>query len=355
MSNILLKCLVGSHAYGTNIESSDEDYAGIYQQPTNELLTWKYKDELRYSKDEVYYEIQKFLELCENANPTILSMLFSPEDCIIHKDPVLDILFENRHKFITKKCKHSFGGYAVQQIAKAKGLQKKQNWEKDKIEKKNPIDFCYVVMDKHTGLYDIPKQGVYPLKDWLVKQGLEENQVCLNKLNHTKEGYQLYYFLEDGKLSSNGLGILTRDSSKLKVVSTPHGQVPIATILFNPDAYTQHKRDYVSYQTWLMERNEARYTDFLSHGQGIDGKNMLHCRRLIDMALEIPVLKTLNVRRPNADYLISIRRGEVSLEELIVEAEKDILKMDELFDKSDLPHGVDSNLKVEILSKIRGI
>ena len=63
----------------------------------------------------------------------------------------------------------------------------------------------------------------------------------------------------------------------------------------------------------MKERNEARWVDVKSHGQKIDGKNMMHCRRLMDMAREIGEGKGINVRRENADYLISIRKGEVDL------------------------------------------
>lgn len=342
---LLLKCIVGSQAYSTNTPESDIDIKGIYQQSNRKLLGYGYRPQYEVGKDEVYFEIKRFLDLLETANPTILELLFSPDDCIISKHSKLDSLFLNKYSFLTQKCKMSFGGYAVQQIKKAKGLEKKQNWEKDKIEKKEPIDFCYVVIDKQTKISNV-KQGVYPLKDWLRKQKINHENVYLNKLNHTAEGYQLYY----GKG-----GIMTKDNNRLKTISSPIIAEPIATILYNENAFTQHKRDYESYQIWLKERNTSRYVDFKTHGQSYDGKNLLHCRRLLDMAIEIAKEGNLIVRRPNKEYLLSIRRGEVDLGDIIKKAEEDLLLLDELYKNSSLPDKVNQFLIEDILLEIREV
>ena len=89
-------------------------------------------------------------------------------------------------------------------------------------------------------------------------------------------------------------------------------------------------------QEWLENRNEARYVETQEHGQKIDGKNMMHCRRLLEMAREIGEGKGIIVRRPNREELISIRKGEVDLQSLIDRAENDIVEIDELYKNSNL-------------------
>ena len=79
----------------------------------------------------------------------------------------------------------------------------------------------------------------------------------------------------------------------------------------------------------------------------------MHCKRLLETAIEIATDGKINVRRPNADYLLSIRRGEVDLEEIIFEAEKDIKKLDDVFENSNLPNEVDVNFVNDLLLKIR--
>jgi uncharacterized protein len=71
------------------------------------------------------------------------------------------------------------------------------------------------------------------------------------------------------------------------------------------------------------------------------------------MALEIARDKTIQVRRPNADYLLKIRRGEVDLETIITEAEKDIELLESIYETTDLPEEVDKDFVNELLLKIR--
>ena len=75
--------------------------------------------------------------------------------------------------------------------------------------------------------------------------------------------------------------------------------------------------------------------------------------RLIRMAQEIGAGKGIIVRRPDAQELLSIRRGEIDLDNLIDMAEEEIARMDEIFDNSDLPNGVDKDLVNDLLIKIR--
>ncbi len=141
----------GSHAYGTNIETSDTDYAGVFIQSMDDILGNSYKEQINDdTNDIVIYEVRRFLELLGSNNPTVLELLNTPEDCVIYKDPTFDMILNNRENFITKICAKSFGGYAKQQIQKAKGQDKKQNWEKDKVTRKDVLDFVYVIEGETT-------------------------------------------------------------------------------------------------------------------------------------------------------------------------------------------------------------
>ena len=144
IKGIVFKCIVGSHAHGTNIEGSDIDYKGVYLQDPEDILNNGYREQVTITDDEVYYEIRRFIELLNTGNPTMLELLFSPEDCIQYKHPVMDILLKHRDKFLSKSCKYSFGGYAITQIEKAQGLEKKMNWEKSDTERKTVLDFCNI-------------------------------------------------------------------------------------------------------------------------------------------------------------------------------------------------------------------
>jgi uncharacterized protein len=48
-----------------------------------------------------------------------------------------------------------------------------------------------------------------------------------------------------------------------------------------------HCKDFKNYQDWAKNSNPTRWVEVEEYGQKIDGKNMLHCMRLIDMSFEI--------------------------------------------------------------------
>ena len=338
----IYRVIVGSQSYGTSVEGSDIDYKGVYAQSTDELIGFGYKEQINTNKDDTSYEIRRFIDLLETANPTVLEMLYSPEDCIVEKDTAFDILIKHRDKFLTKKCLHSFGGYAIAQIKKAKGLDKKMNWEKDRVTRKTPLDFVYAYSNGKT----------IPILDFLKIYNFNQEKCGLVALDHFKDCYALYYdYSISNQLSYRG--IIADDSNEIRLSSVPKGQVSETVIYYNKEGYSTHCKDYKEYTEWLANRNTQRYVDLENHNQKIDGKNMLHCRRLLDMAMEIAQTGDIQVRRPNAEYLLKIRRGQVPLEEIIKQAEIDIKALDELYKNSNLPDKVDKEVVNNILLEIR--
>ncbi len=357
----------GSHAYGTNIETSDTDYAGVFIQSIDDIIGNKYIGQINDdNNDIVIYEIRRFLELLASNNPTVLELLNTPEDCVIYKDPIFDLVLSDKEKFITKMCAKSFGGYAKQQISKAKGQDKKQNWEKDKVTRKTPLDFCYL----HIGEKSVS------LKEYLDKNNLDQKFCGLSNVPHSRDTYALFYDrMSDFRYSDKRpkwerflsnlfnrikplefKGISFENSNDIRLSSIPKNLPKnyfIGHISYNKDGYSQHCKDYLSYQVWLEKRNEARWVDVKSHGQKIDGKNMMHCKRLMEMAKEIGDGKGIIVRRPNAKELISIRKGEIDLQTLINNVEKEIIEVDKLFDNSSLPDTIDNDFIHNLIVKIR--
>jgi hypothetical protein len=298
----------------------------------------------------------------------------TPEDCIIYKHPLYDLILEKKNEFITKVCAKSFGGYGIQQIKKAKGQDKKQNWEKDKVTRKDVLDFVYVIEGEQS----------IPWKEWNSSKGFEEKFIGAVNVPNARDLYALYYDADAHLCFSDSISEETRtsykssrkeiglsmgfgykglvktgegsnlaESNSLRLSSIPKGQTPICNVIYNKDGYTMHCKDYQSYQEWLSNRNEQRWTDVKSHGQKIDGKNMMHCRRLLEMAREIGEGKGIIVRRQNAEELISIRKGEVDLQSLIDHAESELQSIDKLFANSNLPDSVDPAMIHELLVKIR--
>lgn len=348
---IIYKVKVGSHAYGTNVEGSDEDIKGIFIQSPESVLEDGYLPQIDVSKDEVYYEIGRFVDLVVGGNPTMLEVLYAPEDTILYWSEEMIDLIAYRYELITKQLRWSFGGYAIDQIKKAAGLDKKMNWEDERKVRKNVLDFCYIteVVDVIEGYHP---GGSFPIKEFLDYYNINQEQLGLTAIDHFRYCYNVFLDF-DQQYDYKGIVSDLDKSNDVSLSSIPKGQERIGIMYFNKDGYSVHCKEYASYEQWLRERNTQRYIDVEGHGQRIDGKNMLHCIRLLETVTEIAENKGLNVRRPNAEYLISIRKGKVSLEEIIKSAQEKIDNLDQLFKNSNLPEKADKEFFKDLVIKIR--
>ena len=380
----------GSHAYKTNLPESDTDYTGVFIQSQDSIYGMSYVDQINDDKNDiVIYEIKRFLELLEKNNPTILEILNSPEDCVIYKHPIFDEILNNSDKFITKQCANSFGGYAKTQVSKAKGQNKKQYWEKERVSKKDILDFTYVIEgdksipwkiwnitegpnvasishffstgkkydEKFCGVVNVPNaRDIYTVFYDKVAHNCFSGMVPEDSRNITrdivkKSGWE--FGLGFKGIIKSGEGVSVSESNQLRLSSIPKGMNPICIITYNKDGYTQHCKEWASYQKWIEERNEARWIDVKDHNQMIDGKNMMHCVRLMEMANEISEGKGIIVRRPNFEELIDIRKGKVDLQKLIDRVESNMIEIETKFKNSTLPDFIDRNFIENILIKIR--
>ena len=331
---------MGSQAYGISTPTSDVDTKGVFIQPIEDILGFGYIEQISDAKnDRTFYEVRRFLQLLQTANPTMLELLNLPEDCVIYKDPIMDMIFAHKDKFITKVCRNSFGGYAVEQIKKARGLNKRIV-KAPVTERKEVLDFCYAIQDNKS----------IPLRDILHDYGFQQEKCGLVKVPHAHDIYSLYYSEQ-----YQYRGIVAEDGNDVRLTSIPKGEIPLFNINFNKDAYSRHCKEYKESQEWIEKRNPARFADNMLHGKGYDGKNLSHCHRLLDMAIEIGEGRGVNVRRPNREQLLSIRRGEYDYGQLVGEAEDKIKRMDEIFLNSNLDPVLDREFVDELLIQIRKV
>ena len=338
---IILDAITGSQAYGTAMPTSDVDKKGVYIQPLDSILGMGYIEQISDRKnDETYYEVRRFLELLGTANPTVLELLYIPNDCIIYKDPIFDIILEHKEKFVTRVCKYSFGGYAVDQIKKARGLNKRI--VKKTLKVPRILDFCYIPNG----------QGSITVKKYLKNLELKQENCGLVAIKHMRYMYGLYHNLD---VKYKGIVKDELKSNDISLSSVKKGEQPIAIMFFNKDGYSTYCREYKQQEEWIKNRNPARYADNMKHGKGYDLKNIAHCHRLLDTAIEIGEGKGIIVRRPNREELLAIRRGEMEYDALISSAEDKIKLMDSIYESSDLPKVSDKKFTNDLLVHIRKI
>jgi len=340
-SHLLLKCISGSQAYGLALPHSDTDIKGVFIQPRKEYYGLIYIDQINnQTNDIMYYEIKKFVELLLKNNPNILELLSTPDDCVLHHHRAMNLL--KPEMFLSKLCNQTFGQYAYAQIKKARGLNKKILNPLDR-KRKTLLDFCHVVKG----------QGSVPVTEWLAEQGYVQEHCGLVKIDHMRDMYALYHQPQSDR---RFYGIFSgEDADEVSLSSVPEGIQPKCILYFNKDGYSVYCKEYRQYWDWVELRNEERYENTVSHGKNYDAKNMMHVFRLLNMAEEIARYKKVNVRRPEREWLLKVRAGEFSYEDLLEQSEAKIGIVDDLFKKSDLPEHPDFVNAESILTDIRDI
>lgn len=196
---LLFEYIRGSRLYNINTPESDEDHGGVFIAPNSQLLglgTFSeknrtfgygidYQDEVSNEKhDDTWWELGKFMNLVLSSNPTVLEALFVPDDKVIYEHPLFKEIRKHRDKFVTKACFMPFGGYAVSQIKKAQGQDKKIHWDMEEMERQTPLDYCYT--------YD-GKQGSINIQKFLEDKGLRQDCCGLVNIPNMRDSYLLYY------------------------------------------------------------------------------------------------------------------------------------------------------------------
>jgi hypothetical protein len=336
---LLFEAITGSRAYGTDLPSSDHDRRGIFVLPKQQfygLDEWpQISDE---SNDNVYYELRRFFDLLVKNNPNMLELLAMPADCILYRHPLYELI--KPELFLSKLCKNTFAGYAISQIRKARGLNKKIV-NPVAQERKSILEFCYVAEG----------QGSVPLLHWLELRGLDQSQCGLVNIPHFRDAYALFHD-ESGKLGFRGI-LHKPNANEVALSSVPKGMQAAGILSFNKDGYQVYCKDYQDYWDWVEKRNPERYANTIAHGKNYDAKNMLHTFRLLDMAEEIALHGEIRVRRPNRDYLLKIRAGEFEYDELLERAEEKIDRIEALFENADLPETPNIAHVAAVLAHIR--
>jgi predicted nucleotidyltransferase len=334
---LLLDTVAGSHAYGTAIENSDEDRKGVFVAPISFHAGLDIIEQVADERnDQVYYELGHFVSLLLKNNPNALELLAMPADCIRHKHPLFDLL--NPEIFLSKLCAKTFGEYAMGQIRKARGLNKKiVNPQPEK--RLALLDFCHVPQG----------QGSAPVLDWLFDRKVEPAQCGLTAVQHATGMFAIYH---DITINYRGL-VSPRDPDTLIFSSVPKGAEPIGWMQFNHDAFRAHCKAHREYWEWVGQRNEERYVTNAQHGRGYDSKNLLHTIRLLDMASEIAREGVLHIRRPNREYLLRVRSGEFEYEDLVSYAEEQLAGVVAAFEVSHLQDQPDRQQVNRLLVQIR--
>ncbi|MDR7280827.1 nucleotidyltransferase domain-containing protein [Catenuloplanes atrovinosus] len=110
--------VVGSRAFGLDVEGSDTDLRGVYAAPADAF--WSLRKPPRHvegpAPEQFSWEVERFCELALKANPNLLEVLHSPMVETI--TPLGEELVELRGAFLSQLMYQTYSGYVLSQFKK---------------------------------------------------------------------------------------------------------------------------------------------------------------------------------------------------------------------------------------------
>ena len=280
----------GSHAYGLNTPESDIDFRGVAIPPPayfHGFLNRFAQAELKGDPDVVVYDIRKFMSLAAEGNPSVLELLFVDTPDVIHMTDEGMCLRENREQFLSQKVKHTFSGYAMQQL---KRIATHRRW----------------LLEPPTHK---PTRGEFDLLETSVLDASLRG--AINSLVDGEEKYTDDHLHQ--MFGGAIMGVYERERR-----------------------YHNALREWENYQRWLKTRNPERAANEAKFGY--DTKHAMHLVRLMRMCREILTRGTVVVKRPDREELLAVRRGAWKYETLIQWAIDQDVDLDRVQAESLLPH-----------------
>lgn len=326
-SNLVFLTRHGSHAYGTNIASSDEDFKGFVIAPEQyylgyhdifEQAIWSKPDE-----DMCLYDIRKFFSLAAQCNPSIIEVLFTDQSDWIYTHTWFDrYILPQRDLFLSRRARHTFSGYATSQLKRIEGHNR---WLR------NPPKAPPTRAE-----FDLPENSVVPRNQLEAAQAMIDKRIA---------GWGLdFKDLDEGvkiNLQSRISETLTEmvaggdDAVFHRVARNMGFDDNFLELLDKERLYRRAKNNWRSYQEWKAKRNPQRAE--LEAKWGMDTKHAMHLVRLMRMCREILETGKVIVKRPDREELLEIRDGKWTYEELVDWAKKEDKAMEAVEAASPLP------------------
>lgn len=302
---LIFKTVAGSHCYGMNTATSDEDIRGIVVLKDPKyyigfgLHNFEQKDSWEDGNDRVYYDVRKAIKLMAENNPNMLELMFIEERFWRHTTPQWQLLVDNRELFISARVGYSYGGYAISQIKK---IERHRKWLIDPP-KKRPEKKDYNLDDfvSHEQLGAFNKL----LADLIKNQLLILNLSASTMEEITKLDFDAY-----------AKTITEPSEENVETVSVAlHFTKELTERLLREKKFQSDLKHYESYLSWRDNRNKKRRD--LEAKFGYDTKFASQAMRLLINGEEILEGKGLIVFRPDAEELLAIKNGKYKFDELM--------------------------------------
>ena len=342
-NNAAFLTLHGSKAYGTNVASSDDDYKGICIPTRKYFLGSQHKFEQAELKhpDLVIYDIRKFFNLASACNPNTIEVLFTDPSDHVLVSPIGQIILDNKEKFLSKRIRFTFSGYAISQLKRIK-LHRRYLLNPPKVYPTRAA-------------MGLPEQTLIPQDQLMAAEA--EVQKEIDRLN--------FDFMEElsEPMKISVRAAISQLLAEMKLNADDQWRGAARKIGIDDNfielmqlerAYKNAKTEWDNYENWKKTRNPKRAADEAKYG--LDLKYAYHLVRLMRMCKEIITTGKVLVKRPDREELLAIRNGAWSYEQIVEFAENEDKNMQEIYNTSTvLPkvpdHNFIDNLCIELVEK----
>lgn len=338
VNGLIVEHLAGSKSYGTSVPTSDTDYRGIFCADKKHIWTpffpiKEMKDESR--EDAKLFELRDYMEKYLKGNPNIIETLWVDEQFITESTDEYKMLREAAPELLSSKIAFTFSGYAFAQLKRMKGHNKWINNPQSTSAPKQS-DFMKLVQN-------FEEEKIFA-KDFDIKRYAAQHALI-------PYGNDIYGVLPDPRraMFNRDGSIKKYDYSSLSDImkKTP----PKFIIKFCREEYLAAVGNHKNYWEWRRNRNQTRSK--LEEQYGYDTKHAMHLVRLMRMGSEILDTGVVNVLRPDAEELISIRNGAWTYDEVMEFAKDKDAEMRKLYDTTELPKYPNVNKAADVLMNIQ--
>lgn len=337
---ILFDTVVGSTAYGTNLPTSDIDSVAVCI-PTLEYFYSFKKFEQTVGKDKngndrTVYDLRKAVNLMLGNNPNMLDILFTPDRCVLQTSSYWEQIREIQDLFVSKKCRHTYAGYAAAQLDRIKihrhyllNPPQKEPLRTDYGLPELPV-FPITQLD---GIIMLADDFFNPDTKQELMEGLKwihSDQVLPLVKQHLVPEYRevAIEFFAKG---------LNSQINAIKSIGNEYINEEYKEMAVKELKYADAMKIWRRYCEWKKSRNKQRAE--IEEKFGFDTKHASHLVRLIKMGREILTTGKIIVDRTDidADELKAIRAGAMKYEQIEEYAKNMDKEFDILYQTSTLP------------------
>lgn len=394
--NLIVTHKAGSHAYGTNTPTSDEDIRGIFVADPECIRTpfFPVKEVAdNTAEDTKYFELNHFMRLATLCNPSVVESLWVEQSDVLLSTPAYELLRKHRSDLLSKKIFFTTTGYAHSQLGRILGHNKwlaqqqagvealkkkyqagacKDEWLRENFDEEflTFMNNCEVktigwlgwnqdayfkdlninlISNKRPRQVDFVSLVFNFTNDKMFKLDLEAFKTDHRLIPYSGDTYGLYKM--KGYQPFDALYNLNTKYEKDE--SQFLGQ-PLAIVKFNVGEYKTALEKYNNFWSWRKNRNVARHDLEAKHG--FDTKHGMHLIRLMKIAHEALTTGEILIKRPDAQELLDIRNGSLTYDEILKYADDLEQKAKHAYENCNvLRHSPDLKLAARITMEVQDL